>query len=267
MPRGLQIKNQGGKDAEIYIYGDIFPYDWWPDTVSAAGFKDELQNLKNNGVSNLTIRINSSGGDVFEGVAIYNLLRSFPGQVNTHVDGLAASIASIIMLAGDKITIAENAMVMIHDPWSCLCGSAEELRGAADRLDKVKAALVETYVLRTKMDENTVAQKMAAETWFIGKEAVDAGLAHALSNPVKLAGAFNSIRNFKNTPKSLLDVLGAKPTYDSSPSNEGEKEEVGPETGIPKDTEPVPEEAKTEDAPNDAWRVSLLRRRLALEDF
>src|SRR5688572_9757277 len=121
----FDIQNKGD-EAEIFIYAEI-GQSFWSESVSAADFKRQLMALKGS-VTSVKVRINSPGGSVFDGVTIYNLLRSFPASIETQVDGLAASVASVIALAGDKITIAENGMMMIHDPWMFAIGDAEEMR-------------------------------------------------------------------------------------------------------------------------------------------
>jgi ATP-dependent Clp protease protease subunit len=240
----IQNKDAAG---EIFIYSDIGD-SFWGDSVSAGDFKNQLYALKGQ-VSSVNVRLNSPGGSVFDGVAIYNLLRSFPAAITTQVDGMAASIASIIALAGDKVTMAENAMMMIHDPWMLAMGGADDLRKSADMLDKVKSAILETYVQRSNLDQNTAAKLMAEETWFTAQEAVDAGLAHSISQPVKIAASFRTLKNYRRTPPGLLSSV--------EPESE---EETPPKT----EAETTPEDP-AETAPEDGWRIKLLRRKLELD--
>lgn len=195
------IKALADGHAEIVIYDEI---SYWGK--SAADFIRELNALQ--GVSEITLRINSPGGDVFDGHAIYNLLRGHPATVTAHIDGIAASIASIIAMAADEIVMPANAMMMIHDPSGGAIGHADELRKAADVLDKLRAALVAAYVARSGADEATVEQWMADETWFTAAEAVEAGLADTVIEPVKAAASFD-LSQFANVPQALAPHLGA----------------------------------------------------------
>src|SRR5688572_7725510 len=112
-------------------------------------------------VEALDVRINSPGGDVFEGIALYNALARFPAKVTVHIDGIAASIASLVALAGDKTLIAENAMVMVHRPWTAVLGDAEQLRHHADSLEKAWTAMLATYSRSTGRRAETFAQRVA----------------------------------------------------------------------------------------------------------
>lgn len=172
------IKNQG--ETEIFLYDEIGSWG-----VTASAFAEATNGL----TGDITLRINSPGGEVFDGVAIYNQLRSLDAKVKVVVDGVAASIASIIALAGDEVLIAENAMMMIHDPWSMAMGTAEDMRKSAGLLDKVKQTLITTYVNRTGKTGVEIAKAMTAETWFTAEEAVDFGLATSVSDDAPVEDA------------------------------------------------------------------------------
>ena len=129
----------------LYLY-DVLGPDLFGG-IASRQIVDDLQAL--GPVEALDVRINSPGGDVFEGIAVYNALKRFPAKVTVHIDGLAASIASLIAMAGDKTLIAENAMVMVHRPWTVVLGDAEEMRHVADHLDKAWSAMLTTYARRT----------------------------------------------------------------------------------------------------------------------
>ncbi|MCE9635068.1 MAG: Clp protease ClpP [Planctomycetes bacterium] len=153
----------------------------------------------------LDVRVNSPGGDVFEGIALYNALSRFPAKVTVHIDGIAASIASLIALAGDRTVIAENAMVMVHRPWTAVLGDAEQLRHHADALDKAWSAMLATYSRRTGRRAETFAQrvvKAGGEWWLTAEEAVAEGFADAVVRPEKQAQVFGLSR-FHRVPERL----------------------------------------------------------------
>ena len=153
----------------------------------------------------LDVRVNSPGGDVFEGIAVYNALSRFPGTVTVHIDGIAASIASLIALAGDRTVIAENAMVMVHHPWTAVLGDAGELRHQADALDKAWSAMLSTYARRTGRRAETFAQrvvKAGGEWWLTADEAVAEGFADAVVKPEKQAQVFG-LGRFHRVPERL----------------------------------------------------------------
>ena len=131
--------------AEIFIYGDIGE-SWWDETVSARDFVAELQALD---VDAITVRINSVGGSVPDGLAIYNAMKRHKATITTEVDGMAFSIASLIAMGGDNVRMAENAMLMIHAPWAYAAGNAVELRDMADQLDTWAAAMATSYAGKT----------------------------------------------------------------------------------------------------------------------
>jgi ATP-dependent Clp protease protease subunit len=192
-------KAKSSKVGELYIYEDIG--EGWFGGISAKRLTDELKNLGN--PDSLDVYINSPGGSVFEGLAIYNALRRYPAQKNVYVDGLAASIASIIMLAGDNVKIAANGMVMIHDPWGFSVGNANEMRTAADTLDKVRDTLVETYVSRTTNDKVTIEKWMSDETWFSANEALANKFVSEVIEEKPIQAHFTLLAKFKNTPEKL----------------------------------------------------------------
>jgi len=176
-----------GDDADLLIYDVIG--ESWDGGISAKQFATDLKALGD--VKNINLHINSPGGLVYEGTTIYNTLVAHPATVNVHIDGMAASIASIIAMAGDHITMADNALMMIHDPWSFVIGNAMDFRKEAAALDKVKSNLVTTYVNRTGIDESDISNMMAAETWLTGDEAVNMGFADEVREGKKIAAHYN----------------------------------------------------------------------------
>jgi ATP-dependent Clp endopeptidase proteolytic subunit ClpP len=175
------IQQTADGEAEIAIYDEI-----GFGGVSAKSFLAELKKLSGQRVH---LRINSVGGSVVEGAAIYNALRRHKGGLVVHIDALAASMASVIAMAGDETLIADNALVMIHNPWGMTMGDADELRKEADILDKLKATLVNAYVRKTGMEAEQVAQMMDDETWLDATEAVALGFADAIEDGIEAAAS------------------------------------------------------------------------------
>lgn len=183
--------------AELFIYDDIGPD--WLGMVSAKSIMAELDKT----AGPVTVRINSPGGDVNEAMAIYNAL-SRRADVTVEIDGIAASAASYIAMAGKTIRIAENAMIMIHNPWTFAMGDANELRKTAGVLDKYGQGIVDVYAARSGKPAKDVAAKMDAETWFSAQEAIDYGLANEIGQPLKVAASIAPGR-FKNCPQQAIN--------------------------------------------------------------
>ena len=172
---------------ELTLYGDISDVSWWGDEVTPAQFKDDLDALGD--VNELDIYINSGGGDVFAGIAIYNMLRRHMARKTVRVDGLAASIASVIAMAGDEIVMAENAMMMIHEAWTMVGGNKRELRKVAEELERIDGMLAGTYAARTAAKEAEIAAMLETETWMTATEAVEKGFADRVEPGLKAAAS------------------------------------------------------------------------------
>ena len=185
--------------AEVLIYDEIGAYG-----ISAKGFLAELGALSEG--TPIDLRINSPGGSVFDAVAIYNAIKRHEGTVTVWIDGIAASAASYVAMAGDEIVMPENAFLMIHDPAGLVMGSADDMRAMADALDKVKGSLVQGYAAKSGRDPQDIAALMAAETWFDAKDALDAGLATRSAEPVRIAARFD-IGCFRNAPPALVEMV------------------------------------------------------------
>lgn len=198
METWYKITAKAGNTAEILLYGEIAQFNPWQDgeTVTAKQFLLDLQAVK---AATLDVHINSPGGDVFAGIAIYNALRSWPGVVNIHIDGLAASIASFIAMSGRAIFMPANALLMIHNPSTIVWGDANQMRKTADLLDKTRDSLLMAYRDKSGQSDEQLIQWLDAETWFNGAEALAAGLATAVTEPVTLNAHFD-LSNFKNPP-------------------------------------------------------------------
>jgi ATP-dependent protease ClpP protease subunit len=164
-----RLRNVASDRTEIYLFNDIGRYG-----IDSQQFIDELCGLTAKAID---VRLNSHGGEVYDGIAIYNSLLSHPAHVTIHVDGIAASIASVIMQAGDVVKVARNARVMIHDASMRVDGNPAQMRHVADLLDMVSDDIAGVYAERSRSESATWRELMRAETWFSAQEAVDIGLA------------------------------------------------------------------------------------------
>jgi ATP-dependent protease ClpP protease subunit len=158
----------------ISIY-DVIGEDWWTGEGTTA--KRIAGALRSIGKKPVTVNVNSPGGDMFEGLAIYNLLREHPAEVTVRVMGLAASAASIIAMAGDRIEMGLGSMMMIHNSWGLVVGNQSDMRAAAETFAEFDAAMADIYVARTGMDADEVAALMEAETWLRAERAIESGFA------------------------------------------------------------------------------------------
>jgi len=190
-----------GNAAEILIYDEIGMFG-----IGAKNFIADLKALGN--VTDITLGVNSPGGDVFDGVAIYNALKRHQAKITGRVDGIAASIASVILMASDKIVMPDNSMLMIHNPWGGVIGDADDMRDFADALDKIKLAILAAYRRSGKSDEELSAI-MDAETWYNAEEAKAAGFADEVIQSVDIAALFD-LGKFQKAP----DRMRAKPAAD-----------------------------------------------------
>jgi ATP-dependent Clp protease, protease subunit len=175
-----EIKQAASENTlDLFIYGDVEgdSYDWWTDEVirsetSANFFREELAKYPN--VTEINIYINSYGGSVFEGTAIYNQLKRHPAHKTVYVDGFACSIASVIAMAGNTVIMPKNALMMIHNMWMGTVGNAAELRKAADDLDVINAAGRQAYLQKAagNLSEETLIQMMDEETWLTAEQCI-----------------------------------------------------------------------------------------------
>lgn len=169
---------------ELMIYGVIDPSAWEGDGVRAIDVIDSLAKLPGDTV---TVRINSPGGSVTEGIAIYNALRADRRRVIVRIDAIAASIASVIAMAGDEIVMAENASFMIHDPWAMAIGSSEDMRAMADEIDRLKSIIVNIYAARTGLEPAEIEALMSSETYMSAGDAIDRKFADRVDIPLAIA--------------------------------------------------------------------------------
>ncbi len=201
----MQASVRDGKPvAEIRIYDEI---GYWG--VTAKQFLNELDAVID-GAERVVVSINSPGGDVFEAFAIFNALKRCSLPVTTRVDGIAASAASLILMAGEEIVMPENAMVMIHNAWTIAVGTADELRATADMMDKVRDGIAAAYAGKSGQDTEKIIELMDATTWLTALEAQALGFCDVIEEPVKLAASSDMaslLARHKDVPDGLLATL------------------------------------------------------------
>ena len=189
-----KIENKAN-DATVYIYDEI---GWFG--IEAAQFAKDFSEIK---ADTIHIRINSPGGDVFDGTAIANTIKQHSAKTITHIDAIAASIASIIALSSDEVVMAENAFFMFHEAWSISIGSAADFRKEADLLDKIDGVLAKTYVNKTGKDEKEIKDLMAAETWLTAEEALEMGMVDQIEEGGEVNASMFDLSVFANVPDCL----------------------------------------------------------------
>ncbi len=226
----------GSKGAEIVIYDEIGAYG-----ITAKGFLAELGALPD--ATPLALRINSPGGSVFDAVAIYNAIKRHSGTVTVWIDGIAASAASYIAMAGDEVVMPENAFLMIHDPSGMVMGTAGDMRAMAEALDKIKNSLLQGYAAKSGRSEAEIAPLMTAETWLDATEALDIGFADRIAEPIRIAARFD-VGRFRNAPPALVEVAGASADGDAPGSGATEIGDADAQTA----TDDEAERAGVEDA-------------------
>lgn len=224
----IQAKQQGQqKVAEIRIYDEI---GFWG--VTAKDFIQELNAVAVDAVK-IVVSINSPGGNVFDANAIFNALLRHDLPVQTRVDGVAASAASLIFMAGDERMMPENAMLMIHNAQTGVYGTAEELRKSADMMDKLRNGIVSAYA-RSGLEETSIIEMMDETTWMTALDAQAMGFCTVIEEPVKIvasASAIEMLKKHTGTPTALLEMVEPEadpdqPPFendDSTPTNEEER--------------------------------------------
>lgn len=187
----FRFENKAGDEAVIHIYDEI---SWFGITAS-----DFLRELNQVTAPSIALHLNSPGGDVFDGIAIYNALRQHKAKVNVTVDSIAASIASVIAMAGDTITMARGSMLMIHEPFAMVIGDARDMRKQADALDLMGDSIAGIYAGRAGGTAEIWRARMVEETWYGDQAAVDAGLADSVAGVGAVANTFDLsiFRNYR----------------------------------------------------------------------
>ena len=197
-----------GSERTLYLDGQISDETWWGDEVTPKAFKEEL----NAGSGDITLWINSPGGDCFAAAQIYNLLMDYPGNVTVKIDGLAASAASVIAMAGTKVLMAPTALMMIHNPATITMGDHEDMKRAIEMLDEVKESIINAYEIKTGVSRIKLSHLMDAETWMNANKAIELGFADDVlkdekqSEPTFSAYAFSR----KAVATNLLNKMAEK---------------------------------------------------------
>lgn len=170
------VRNENDESRTLFLNGEISDETWYGDEVTPKMFKEELQD----GEGEITVWINSPGGDVFAAAQIYNMLMDYKGNVTVKIDGLAASAASVIAMAGTEVQMSPVAMMMIHNPATIAIGDSSEMKKAIDMLDEVKESIMNAYEIKTGLSRSRISHLMDAESWFNAKKAVELGFADKL---------------------------------------------------------------------------------------
>lgn len=259
-----QFNAKGNSTGELMLYGDISSSTWWGDEVTPKDFKANLDSLGD--IQTLNIYINSNGGDVFAGQAIYSMLKRNTAQKNVYIDGLAASIASIIAMAGDKIIMPANAMMMIHNPWTMAMGNSHDFRKLADDMDKIRESMLSVYESKTGMKQEDIIPLLDSETWLTAQDAFDKGFCDEIEEEKQVAASLNGeflnvngvnmdLKRFKNTPKFVFlpKALNEVASYNMSI---GENNNEDANNTI---------QEVDEDLTNDKEKIESIKAKLALE--
>ena len=204
-----EVKAAANDVGELYIYGDITSYKWDDTDITAKDFAEGLKALGD--LKTLNIYLNSLGGSVFQGQAIFSILKRHSAYKNVYIDGIAASIASVIAMAGDTISMPKNAMVMIHNPWTFAMGNSADLRKEADALDKIRERMIVDYMdkIQGKTTEAELIDLLDAETWLSAQDCFDRGFCDELLDEKEIAASCldsKMLSNYKNIPDSLKNL-------------------------------------------------------------
>lgn len=208
----LTVKNETLTSADLYFYGDIVS-DWWGAWTDSDQYPEAVRDfLKEQDGKNLNIYINSGGGSVFAGLAIYNMLSRHKGFKTVYVDGMAASIASVIALAGDRIIVPSNAFIMIHKPWSWAEGNAGDFRKMADDLDAIETGIMNVYKdhIADGVDIEDIQRMVDEETWLNGEEAAkyfNIEVSEAKNYAAKLT---DLVSGYGNVPNAIIKSAQAE---------------------------------------------------------
>ncbi len=243
--RGAEDSESG--EPEIEFYGPISEYSWWGDEITPKLFKDDLEKHGQGGP--VTIRIHSPGGDVFAASAIRAMIAEYPGKVTTRIDGLCASAATYVAMAGDHVVMQDSAFFMIHDPWTVVMGGVEELKTTISFLKTIKDGIVETYQNKTSLDAEEIAKMMSAETWMTARQAQEKGFvdevvsvndAKAFKMNLQNVAVLNCLNSYQNVPAELLDGTAGATHCAPTSAMENVTDEVPASAGEESDAEDQP---------------------------
>ncbi|MBQ6621523.1 MAG: Clp protease ClpP [Mogibacterium sp.] len=246
---------QNGDAAELHFYGEIADSSWTGDEVTPQQLQRDISRMSSSGT--VDIYINSPGGDVFAGLSIYNMVRRLKKNVTVHIDGLAASAASVIAMAGDRIIMPKNAMMMIHNAWSFTAGNAEELRTMASRLERVDGQLAQIYADRTGRPIEEIRGMMAAETWMNGEEAYAARFADEVEDNKRIAACANMseilaryhhapVMDLAEEPDPEEEATPEEPEAEEKEEEQAEEAEALPADDNGGDGQPAAEQGEVE---------------------
>lgn len=242
MKRKFYALAKAENEATLNIYGDITSIKWFENDVSADSLVKQLDELTD--VEKINVYINSYGGEVAEGLAIYNALRRHKAKIVTHCEGFACSIASVIFMAGDERIMSDSSLLMIHNAWTYASGNAEELRKQADDLEKITSASVTAYKAHSNLSEEEIKALMNAESWILPSEALEYGFATAIIETETAAAS-------QNAKMRLLDIVKAyraKAEKSADETDETDNDEPNdPETDPETDKEKPEESDNVED--------------------
>ncbi|WJZ69986.1 Clp protease [Vibrio phage PVP-XSN] len=233
MSKFWEFKNAGTKNPELLVYGEIS--EFWGE-VDSKSFAEQLANIT---APEIDVRINSYGGEVFTAQAIYSLLKSHSAKINVFIDGIAASAATIIAMAGDDIVMPSNAMMMVHNPLTMGYGNANDFREVADLLDKVRETLLAVYREKTGLSDEKLIELLDDETYMTAQEALDYGFIDQIDEQIKVAASLSrtkmvvndlelNVERFANMPDNWLNKQSVqepvkKPATPDNSNTEGEK--------------------------------------------
>ena len=193
------INSKASKVVDVYIFDEI-----GMGGVNAQGFIEEIKSFKD---SPMNLHINCVGGDVFDGMAIYNIIKKRTAKTTVYIEGIAASMGSVIALAADNVVMAENSLFMIHNAWGGAMGEAKEMKKTAKLLDKISGEIADIYVKKTKLPYDKVKEMMDEETWLNAEEALELGFIDSISDAIKVAAKYD-VSKFKNiTNKEIKTKL------------------------------------------------------------
>lgn len=240
----IQARSTGaGNQVTIHIHDEI-----GAGGITSKQFVQALD-VAVAGTADVLVSINSPGGDVFDALAIYNALMRYRSRVTASVEGIAASAASVILMAAKEIRMPENAMIMIHNPWTIAGGESKDLRKTAEMMDKVRSSMVAAYVERTGRPESEIVQMMDDTTWMDAHQAKELGFCDSIESPVRLAAsarALDVLAKYPAVPRSLLAGLTSGRTLPAAPARTSSHAELVDfvyaqcrQHGVPNMAEPI----------------------------
>ena len=202
-----EAPDEFGSSRTLFLNGEISDETWWGDEVTPKQFRDEL----NAGTGDITLWINSPGGDCFAAAQIYNMLMDYAGNITVKIDGLAASAASVIAMAGTTVCMSPVAILMIHNPATVAMGDRMAMQKAIDMLNEVKESIINAYEIKSGLERKQISKMMDAETWLNAKKAVELGFADSiLFNEDDDAGGEPEASAMLYTPLTVTNSLVQK---------------------------------------------------------